>query len=275
MSASARPRPQPHPRHHGISAVHILSTKSGYNRAMTKAGRWSERLRLPYHSARAAQRLLRHPTIAPRHCNICGYEGPFYPLGTPPRLDAGCASCKSFERHRLLKLWADDNPAQLQGRKILHFAPERAVRSFIEPLAANYITADIDPRNVDHEINIEDIAFDDGFCDVVICSHVLEHVDDRKALAELHRILRPDGLLLMMTPVNWAWDTTYEDPSITSPRERLLHFGQSDHVRYFGADIVGRIEEAGFDVSLVRSVEPAVRRHGLLRSDVLFLCRKG
>jgi len=242
---------------------------------MTKIRHWSERLRLLRRSARAARHLLRHPTIAPRHCTICGYAGSFYPIGTPPRLDAGCPSCKSLERHRLLKLWADENLTQLQGRTILHFAPEGAVRSFIEPVAANYITADIDPRNVDHEVDIENIAFDDGFCDVVICSHVLEHVDDRRALAELYRILRPGGLLLMMTPVNWAWDTTYENPSITSAQDRLLHFGQSDHVRYYGADIVGRIEKAGFDVSLVRSVEPAVTRHGLLRSDVLFLCRRG
>jgi len=241
---------------------------------MTHAAAWSDRMRLLRHSARAARQLLLRPSIAPRQCNICGYAGAFYPVGTPPRLDAGCPSCKSLERHRLVKLWADENPAQLQGRTILHFAPERAVGSFIAPLAAKYITADIDARNVDHQVNVEDIAFAEGFCDVILCSHVLEHVDDRKALAELYRILRPGGLLLMMTPVNWAWDKTYENPAITSERDRLLHFGQNDHVRYFGADIVSRIETAGFRVALVRSLEPAVSRHGLLRSDVLFLCSK-
>lgn len=248
--------------------------KNRHNRVMRSSGQWSIWLRCRWRSVTAAAQLVQSPSIAPRHCNICGYVGPFFPFGTPPRLDAGCPSCKSLERHRLLRLWADENLTQLQGRTILHFAPEPAVRSFIEPAAANYITADIDARNVDHQVNIEEIDLGDGFCDVILCSHVLEHVDDRKALAELYRVLRPGGLLLMMTPVNWAWDETYENPSITSERDRLLHFGQSDHVRYFGADILGRIETAGFDVSLVRSLEPDASRYGLLRSDVLFLCSK-
>jgi SAM-dependent methyltransferase len=242
---------------------------------MTEAARLTDRLRLLRHSLRAARGLLLNPTVAPRQCNICGYEGRFYPFGTPPRLDAGCPSCKSLERHRLLKLWADENRAELQGRIVLHFAPEPAVRAFIEPLAAKYITADIDPGKADHAVDIEDIAFAGGFCDVVVCSHVLEHVDDGRALGELHRILRPGGLLLMMTPVNWAWETTYENPAITGESDRCLHFGQSDHVRYFGADILGRIAAAGFRVTLFRSLEPAVSRHGLLRSDVLFVCGRG
>lgn len=241
---------------------------------MKSSGVQSTRVLWLLHTVRAIWRLLSCLTIAPRHCNICGYDGAFYPYGVPPRLDAGCPSCKSVERHRLLKLWADENPGQLQGRTVLHFAPEGAIRSFIEPRAAKYMTADIDPQRADHEVNIEDIAFADDFCDLIVCSHVLEHVDDRKALAELYRILTPNGLLLMLTPVNWAWGKTYEDPSITSETDRLLHFGQSDHVRYFGADIVGRIENAGFRVTLFPSLEPAVRQLGLSRSDVLFLCWK-
>jgi ubiquinone/menaquinone biosynthesis C-methylase UbiE len=71
-------------------------------------------------------------------------------------------------------------------------------------------------------VNIEDIAFPEGSFDTILCSHVLEHVDDRKALGEMHRILRQGGLLLMMTPVVWAWDTTYENPAIVTDRDRVL-----------------------------------------------------
>src|SRR6476619_7062764 len=88
----------------------------------------------------AIRRLLLHPAIAPRLCNVCGYEGLFYAFGTPPRLDAGCPSCDSLERHRFLKLWMDENVALVQGRTILHFAPAHAERSFIEPLASQYFT---------------------------------------------------------------------------------------------------------------------------------------
>ncbi len=154
---------------------------------------WSMRMRWAWQTVKAVRRLLARPTIAPRQCNFCGYQGPFYPFGTPPRLDAGCPSCHSLERHRLLKIWADENMAKLQGRSILHFAPERIVRFFVEPLSAKYVTADLDPGKADRQVDIEAIAFAAASFDIVICSHVLEHVDDRKALSELHRILRPGG----------------------------------------------------------------------------------
>jgi len=141
-------------------------------------------------------------------------------------------------------------------------------------LAARYLTADIDPQKADHQVNIEQVSFAESAFDTILCSHVLEHVDDRKALAELYRVLRPGGLLLLMTPVVWAWAKTYENPAITTERDRLLHFGQNDHVRIFGTDIIDRIEKVGFRVSLFHSTEPAVSRHGLLRNDVLFLCGK-
>lgn len=198
---------------------------------------WTECLKWARHTARAMKRLVLQPTIRARVCNICGYKGRFYPVGIPPRLDAGCPRCKSFERHRIFKLWVAENESHLQGKAVLHFAPERAVTSFVQPLAAKYLTADIEEGRADQQINIEAIDMADSSFDVLICSHVLEHVDDRVALAEMRRILRPDGMLLMMTPVIWSLPETYEDPTITSAQDRLLHFGQDDHVRYFGADI--------------------------------------
>ena len=237
-------------------------------------GDWPIRFRWAHGTLRAVARLLLNSTIAPRLCNICRYEGLFCAHGTPPRLDSRCPSCKSLERHRLFKLWFDNNSALLKGRAILHFAPEHAVRSFVEPLAGTYVTADLDPRKADYQVNIEDIAFPEGSFDTILCSHVLEHVDDRKARGEMHRILRQGGLLLMMTPVVWAWDTTYENPAIVTDRDRVLHLAQKNHVRYFGANIVRRIENAGFRVSLFKSSEPAVSLHSLLRDDVLFACWK-
>jgi predicted SAM-dependent methyltransferase len=83
----------------------------------------------------------------------------------------------------------------------------------------------------------------------VICNHVLEHVDDRKALTEIMRILAPGGMLVASVPIIEGWDTTYEDVAIKDPEDRALHFGQSDHVRWYGRDFRDRLKAAGFEIS--------------------------
>ena len=103
---------------------------------------------------------------------------------------------------------------------------------------------------------------------------MLEHVDDRKAVPELFRILRPGGLLIAMFPMVEGWDTTYENPAVTLPEERLLHFGQHDHVRFFGRDARSRLATPGFVVSEYTAVEPYVRKYGLMRGEKIFLCHK-
>jgi SAM-dependent methyltransferase len=191
------------------------------------------------------------------------------------RLDAACPSCGSLERHRLLKLWVDGHESALRGRTALHFAPEMAVRRFVSHLASGYVTADLHPDGeTDRILNIEQIDLPDHAFEVVICSHVLEHVDDRKALAELHRIVSPNGLLLLMVPIIDSWPSTYEDPTIRTERDRLLYYGQRDHVRFYGADFPQRVRDAGFEVETFTAQEPDVSRFGLLRGETLFICAR-
>jgi SAM-dependent methyltransferase len=118
-------------------------------------------------------------------------------------------------------------------------------------------------------MEVENNAFD-----LIICSHVLEHVDDRKALREMLRVLRPGGIALLMTPVVEGWSETYENPNVDFPKDRVLHFGQDDHVRYFGADIRDRIKSAGFELEEFTAVEPDVSRYSLIRGENLFIARK-
>jgi ubiquinone/menaquinone biosynthesis C-methylase UbiE len=90
------------------------------------------------------------------------------------------------------------------------------------------------------------IDLPDECVDLVLCLHVLEHVDDdRRAMAEVHRILRPSGHFIVMVPIEEGWEVTYENPKVVSPRQRLLHFGQEDHVRFYGRDIRNRLTAAG------------------------------
>ena len=91
---------------------------------------------------------------------------------------------------------------------------------------------------------------------MIVCSHVLEHVpDDRRATRELVRILRPGGVALVLVPQDPSRSETYEDPSITSPEDRLAHFWQAEHLRLYGTDVGSRLEEDGFTVLVDRYMD--------------------
>ena len=123
-------------------------------------------------------------------------------------------------------------------------------------------------------VDIERIALPDASADLIVCSHVLEHVDDNRALAELFRVLRPGGTLVLLTPVVEGWQQTYENPAILDPQQRQLHFGQEDHVRYFGADLRMRIRRAGFELDEFSAIEPNVSRYSLIRGEKVFVARR-
>jgi len=92
------------------------------------------------------------------------------------------------------------------------------------------------------------ISVPDQSFDCIVCSHVLEHVDDKKALAEIYRALRRGGVALIMLPVIEGWAKTYENQTVRTPEERKRHYGQADQCRYYGADIRDRIRSAGFQL---------------------------
>ena len=117
---------------------------------------------------------------------------------------------------------------------------------------AMYTTADIDSPIADLKLDVTNIELPDNQYDVVICNHVLEHVNDvNKAFSEIRRILKPGGWAILLVPINPNVDT-WEDPTITDPEERKRNFGQYDHVRQFGRDYAQVLEKAGFTVDADR-----------------------
>lgn len=187
------------------------------------------------------------------YCPVCGtIAESFLPAGRVVKRPNGrCPECGSAERHRLI--WAhlfDQVWPRLPDRKkdILHVAPEGFFVSQLKGRPdVNYVSGDLMMSGSMAKLDLTDIRFWDEQFDLIICSHVLEHIpDDLLAMREMRRVLRPGGFLQIMVPIHG--DTTYEDPSITSPEDRLKHFGQDDHVRKYGADIRGRLEASGFSV---------------------------
>lgn len=214
-------------------------------------------------------------------CPCCGQRyREFLPHGRPERRNALCYRCDAVERHRLLLLFLKDRTGIFsQPMSLLHFAPEKALRPiFAGQRNLRYVTTDYCEAS-DVHMDITRMAVADNTFDAVLCSHVLEHIpDDRAAMKELHRILKPNGWAILQVPLDTARENTYEDFSITAPEERRKHFGQEDHVRMYGRDYKQRLEAAGFQVSVenyIKTMDPArVKRHGLVEEDVYF-CTKG
>ena len=208
------------------------------------------------------------------HCSLCSENHRFLPIGSPPRLNALCPSCSSLERHRLLGMYLKRNPELIRDKSILHFAPEPAIKGLVAQLKPRtYLTADIAPGRGDIVVSIEDINLSSRF-DVIIASHILEHVNDRVALRELCRTLRFGGVAIIMVPIVEGWAATYENNEVTTEADRLRHFGQQDHVRLYGRDVRDRIREAGFDLQEFAASPGDCLSMGLMPGETIFLAWK-
>jgi SAM-dependent methyltransferase len=199
------------------------------------------------------------------------------------RLDeTACPRCGSHGRHRLLWLYFDSHSDLLAtAGSLLHLAPEHCLirrLSCIEGL--RYVTADLDSPLADERVDIRCLPYKDDSFGAVLCSHVLEQVDDdRRAMQELLRVLRPGGWAMLMAPVESHRETTFEDPGVTDEAERVRLFGQKERVRAYGRDIATRLEQAGFTVTVdyfrKHLPDDEVRRMRLdIDQDDIFFCRK-
>jgi hypothetical protein len=215
-------------------------------------------------------------------CPICTTVSPRFVVGGvgTRRPNAKCPNCGSLERHRLFwlhfinEIWPNLPPGK---KDLLHVAPEPFFANLLRPHEElNYLSGDLMMSDAMLKVDLTDMQFHDRQLDVIICSHVLEHIpDDRKAMAEMHRVLRPGGFLLVMVPT--YGQTTYENWDVTEPEDRVRHFGQDDHVRKYGRDILLRLEEAGFCVTkwpTEDTFEPGMVKFMSCPGRVLFSCQK-
>lgn len=269
-------------------------------RAQTEGGpvfdRPSLRLRIAVWLARAIEWVLRHHRLARvlyaaasanarlsavllrgegRGCPCCG--GRFRRMSRQRISGWGgiCPRCRSHPRHRAIALLLARG--DLPGRRLLHFAPEPLFDPVFARLpSVERVTADLHAP-ADLRLDISHMDLPDSSFDLILCSHVLEHVpDDRAAMRDLRRVLIDGGRALVLVPYR-PGVTTYEDHSITSPLDRMVAFGQQDHVRIYGNDLPDRLREAGFEVEDRTAAElfdsDTVERSELDPAEHLFLCR--
>lgn len=192
----------------------------------------------------------------PHYCPVCQTQGRFRPFGVPERSEALCPQCGSLERHRLAWLFLTRHTDLLSGpaKSLLHVAPEPSLAQRLQSVQGiTYFSIDRDSPTASIRMDLMKLAFPDRVFDVMFCSHVLEHVaDDAVAIQESFRVLKPSGWAVFLVPI--VRESTYEDPTVTDPAERVRLFGQADHVRAYGPDFQVRLVANGFSV---RRVSPS------------------
>lgn len=187
----------------------------------------------------------------------------------------------SLERHRLLWLYLqNETDFFIAPKKVLHFAPEQAFyKRFRNQKNLDYTTTDLLSPLADVKADICNLPFDDNMYDVILCNHVLEHIpDDKKAMQELFRVLKPGGMAILQVPQELQRATTFTDDTITDAKERAAIFGQYDHVRIYGRDYFDTLRSQGFmveEVDYTKTFSPEdVERFALAQGEIIPVCTK-
>ena len=212
-------------------------------------------------------------------------------------------STLSLERHRLLWLYLNAETDFFQSElisdssshnqkiklrdtekssalKVLHFAPEQAFyKRFRNQKNLDYTTTDLFSPLADVKADICNLPFEDNTYDVILCNHVLEHIpDDKKAMQELYRVLKPGGMGIFQIPQDLSRAITFSDDSITDEKERARIFGQYDHVRIYGRDYFDKLRSIGFVVIeedyTAKLVPELVEKYCLAKGEIIPVCFK-
>lgn len=216
----------------------------------------------------------------PRFCPLCAHWSDSFRADGAGNPNRACPRCGSLERHRFLALLLPTLVAQGYVGVTLDVAPTGPLSRLFDRLAPLWIGVDLDPaadgRTVSCQASLTHLPLADSTVGLVLCSHVLEHVpDDRAAMREITRVLSPSGLGVIAVPQRRGRPTD-EDPSAPAG-ERVLRFGQADHVRYYGDDVGDRLIEAGLGYATITPEQllPAavVRSCAFAPSETFWLVR--
>lgn len=199
-------------------------------------------------------------------------------------LKYSCPLCGSSDRNRLYALFLNKKFEEYSMNKTLNFldiAPEKALADLIRSFKfINYRSLDLYMEGVDDRSDITEMnIYESEKFDIILCSHVLEHIDDdRKAISELFRILKTDGFAIIMVPILMSLQNDLENPEWKSEEERWKYYGQNDHVRmYSKKGFLSKLEYAGFKVFQYDKTyfgKDIFQRHGINEKSVLYIVRK-
>jgi len=206
-------------------------------------------------------------------------------IGIGRRLNARCPNCGSNDRARLKILYLRTTEI-FSGRpiKILHIAPDRHVANVLRAQSSvEHITGSLHPEDFADlnacRVDVAAIPFDDNSFDVVLCNHVLQQVpDDRRAMREIARVLKPTGFGILQAPTALGLEKTLEDASVTTPQEKRQKFGSTLHLRLYGRDYAERLTQAGLTVTRTHPIRDGwcldAARYAVIDNEELHVVRK-
>ncbi len=204
-------------------------------------------------------------------CNIC--ETNLSSFINRENGDQLCPRCGSVGRtRRLFSLLSEVS----EYKRVLHFSPPKALKKRLQSFDNfDYKTTDYENEfEADYRYDITNIMCPDNQFDLIICYHVLEHIiKDIQAMTELYRVLDDEGQVYIQTP--FSNGELMEDYSISSREDRLLHYGQADHVRIYTAEVlINRLRQVGFEVEILEYVESTENNHGYKLQEQVLVARK-
>jgi SAM-dependent methyltransferase len=201
------------------------------------------------------------------YCNSCdvafiahGVAGAVFEeceiVGGGFRNNAECPNCGALDRDRLVLIYLRLHTAVFAtAPRVLHVAPEDHLAKQLKISARVYLSIDIQPHtalmDAMLQADVRSMPFPDNSFDLVVCNHVLEHIDDdATALAELFRVTSQNGIAILQVPIGLKLAKTREGLAASTPADRERLYGQDDHVRIYGMDYRERLERAGFTVDV-------------------------
>lgn len=234
-------------------------------------------------------------------CPCCGNEVIYNPLSgyysvmmskyqlvdnsrpeTLNEIEYSCPQCGGSDRDRLIIsfLQREGLAKASEGVKVLQIAPAAAITYWIEMNCPHidYETTDLYMDNVSYRSDIMNMnMIQDETYDVIICSHVLEHVqNDRKALSEMKRILKPHGKIVFLVPIDLNVAKIDEEWGL-SEAENWKRFGQGDHCRKYSKEgAMHRLKEQFYVHSLGKEYfgEEIFRQYALTDTSILYILTK-
>jgi len=203
-------------------------------------------------------------------------------IGMGFRKNAICPNCFSKDRERLSYLFLQKLISEKSinySSKIIHFSPESSLeRNFFRKNFSNYFTADIIKNKSDFIIDLQNFNFEEKNFDLVICNHVLEHIeDDNIALKNIYSIIKPGGLAILQTPLSKIIDEDYTNPSVKTDNDRLNFYGQEDHVRiYSKKSLIQKIKKVGFEIKILQLEDFFLQNEsiGLIKDEEILFAKK-